>query len=91
MPAPRVQVSELSHKLGSAEGSNRSLQEENARLKAAHQLASAGKHEADIQLNEARAKVLALEEKVRGGGGGGGRGGGGGHGLLLAGWRQWWW
>lgn len=60
-------VSELSHKLGAAEGTVRSLEEECSRLRAAHKQAAADKHSADIQLNEARAKVIALEEKVWGG------------------------
>ena len=59
-----VQVSELSHRLGTAEGSNRSLEEENTRLKSLNQSVSQAKHELDIQLNEAKAKVLSLEEKV---------------------------
>ncbi len=59
-----VQVSELSHKLGTAEGSNRSMEEEGARLKAANQALSLAKHEVEISLNEARAKLLALDEKV---------------------------
>ncbi|KAG2499100.1 hypothetical protein HYH03_003283 [Edaphochlamys debaryana] len=59
-----TKVSELSHKLGSAEGSNRSLDEEGGRLKALNQQLSLAKHELEIQLNEARAKLLALEEKT---------------------------
>jgi hypothetical protein len=59
-----LQVSELSHKLGSAEGSNRSLEEEGARLKKLNQQLSSDKHERDIQLNEAKAKLIALDEKV---------------------------
>lgn len=60
-------MSELSHKLGSAEGAKRSLEEESARLQAAHKAASQQRHELDIQLNEAKAKLIALEEKVGGG------------------------
>lgn len=60
-----LQVSELSHKLGSSEGSNRSLEEETARLRSLNQQLSSSKHELEIQLNEAKAKVLALDEKVR--------------------------
>ncbi|PNH08928.1 Spindle assembly abnormal protein 6 [Tetrabaena socialis] len=59
-----TKVSELSHKLGSAEGSNRSLDEEGVRLRAINQQVSIAKHELEIQVNEARAKVLALEEKA---------------------------
>ena len=58
------QVSELSHKLGSAEGSNRSLEEESTRLKQQNQQLSSDKHEREIQLNEAKAKLIALDEKV---------------------------
>ena len=60
-----AQVSELSHKLATAEGSNRSYEEEVVRLKQLNQQLSSGKHERDIQLNEAKAKLIALEEKVR--------------------------
>ena len=59
-----AKVSELSHRLGSAEGSNRSLEEESARLKQQNQKLSSDKHECDILLNEARAKIIALDEKV---------------------------
>jgi spindle assembly abnormal protein 6 len=60
-------VSELSHKLGAAEGAARGLEEDLGRLRATHASMASDKHAADICLNEARAKVLALEEKVRGG------------------------
>ncbi|KXZ47486.1 hypothetical protein GPECTOR_35g924 [Gonium pectorale] len=60
-----TKVSELSHRLGSTEGSNRSLDEESARLRSSNQQLSLAKHELEIQLNEARAKLLALEEKVQ--------------------------
>ncbi len=66
-PPSLLQVSELSHKLGSAEGAKRSLEEEAARLQAAHKAASQQRHDLDIQLNEAKAKLIALEEKVGGG------------------------
>lgn len=59
-----TQVSELSHKLGAAEGAKRALDDEGTRLKAAHTALAAAKHEQDIALNEAKAKVLALEEKT---------------------------
>lgn len=59
-----VQVSELSHKLGAAEGAKRALDDEVARIKAVHTALAAAKHEQDIALNEAKAKVLALEEKT---------------------------
>jgi spindle assembly abnormal protein 6 len=58
-------VSELSHKLGSAEGSKRSLEEEASRLKQQNQQLSSEKHEREIQLNEARAKLIALDDKVQ--------------------------
>jgi hypothetical protein len=61
------QVSELSHKLGTAEGSNRSLDEESLRLRSVNQQLSLAKHELEMQLSEARAKLLALEEKVTAG------------------------
>jgi hypothetical protein len=35
-------------------------------LAVAHKAAAAERHELDIQLNEARAKLIALEEKVSG-------------------------
>ena len=57
-------MSELSHRLGSAEGSNRSLEEESARLKQQNQKLSSDKHECDILLNEAKAKIIALDDKV---------------------------
>eukprot|EP00198_Chlamydomonas_reinhardtii_P007749 XP_001697086.1 predicted protein [Chlamydomonas reinhardtii] len=60
-----TKVSELSHKLGSSEGSNRSLEEETARLRSLNQQLSSSKHELEIQLNEAKAKVLALDEKAQ--------------------------
>ncbi|GFR43676.1 hypothetical protein Agub_g4784 [Astrephomene gubernaculifera] len=60
-----TKVSELSHKLGSAEGSNRSLDDESGRLRSLNQQLSLAKHELEIQLNEARAKLLALEEKAQ--------------------------
>ncbi|GIL47125.1 hypothetical protein Vafri_4030 [Volvox africanus] len=60
-----TKVSELSHKLGTAEGSNRSLDEEAMRLRTLNQQLSMAKHELEIQLNEARAKLLAMEEKTQ--------------------------
>jgi spindle assembly abnormal protein 6 len=59
-------VSELSHRLGSAEGSNRSMEEENARLKHLNQQLNSDKHERDIQINETKAKLIAMDEKVVG-------------------------
>lgn len=58
-------VSELSHRLGSVEGANRSLEEETGRLKQSNTALSAEKHAGDIALNEARARLGALEEKAR--------------------------
>lgn len=58
-------VSELSHKLGAAEGSVKGLEEDNSRLKAQHKQAASDKHTTDILLNEAKAKTIALDEKVR--------------------------
>ena len=57
-------MSELSHRLGSAEGTNRSLEEECARLKTQVTALSAAKHDVDMALNEAKTKAGALDEKV---------------------------
>ncbi|KAL4433886.1 hypothetical protein ABPG75_000327 [Micractinium tetrahymenae] len=59
-------VSELSHKLGASEGSNRSLTEEVERLRAATTTLGREKAERDVELGEALTKVAALEDKVAG-------------------------
>ncbi|KAL4419535.1 hypothetical protein ABPG77_005766 [Micractinium sp. CCAP 211/92] len=61
-----ARASELSHKLGAAEGSNRALTEEVERLRAAHTALGREKAERDVELGEALTKVAALEDKVAG-------------------------
>lgn len=63
-PLPPDQVSELSHKLGSAQGSVKSLEADVEELRAAAKAGAAARHELEIKLADARAKVAALEEKV---------------------------
>lgn len=60
-----VQVSELSHKLGSAQGSAKSLEAEVAQLRSQVQQLGGEKHGLEMQLSDARAKLLAAQEKVR--------------------------
>lgn len=60
-----TKVSELSHKLGAAEGSNRSLETECDQLRAQNKKLSSEKHDLDILLNESKAKLAAAEEKVQ--------------------------
>ncbi|KAJ9523994.1 hypothetical protein QJQ45_022358, partial [Haematococcus lacustris] len=57
-------VSELSHRLGAAEGANKALEDEAGRLRAANQALAAEKHSLQVALNEAKARVGMLEEKV---------------------------
>ena len=59
-----MQVSELSHKLGTSEGNCKSLEEELARLQAQHVLLSKVKSEREVDANDSRAKLHAAEEKV---------------------------
>ncbi|PSC69139.1 spindle assembly abnormal 6-like protein [Micractinium conductrix] len=61
-----ARVSELSHKLGAAEGSNRSLTAELEQLRAAHATLGVQKAERDVELGEALTKLAALEDKVAG-------------------------
>ncbi len=61
-----TQVSELSHRLGSAEGANRSLEDEVSRLRAMCGALSSDKSDREVTINDIRAKLLAAEEKVRG-------------------------
>lgn len=64
----RAQVSELSHRLGTAEGTNRSLEEECTRLRAANTALAREKHERDMAANEFKARLVAVDEKVGGAG-----------------------
>jgi spindle assembly abnormal protein 6 len=57
-------VSELSHKLGSAEGSARSLEQEVAQLRGQVKALAAEKHELELQLANTRAQLAAAQEKV---------------------------
>ena len=59
-----MQVSELSHKLGTAEGNCRSMEEELSRLQAQHLQLSRGKSDRDVEANELRAKLRSADEKV---------------------------
>lgn len=59
-----TQVSDLSHKLGAAEGCNRSFEQEIAQLRADNMQLAQSKHQLDITANESKAKLLALEGKV---------------------------
>lgn len=58
------QVSELSHKLGSAEGNCRSMEEELSRLQNQNVHLGKGKSERDVEANELRAKLRSADEKV---------------------------
>lgn len=59
-----LQVSELSHKLGTAEGNCKSLEEELARLQAQNVQLSKARSEREVDATESRAKLHAAEEKV---------------------------
>ena len=61
-----LQVSELSHKLGTAEGNCRSMEEELSRLQSQHIQLSKGKSERDVEANELQAKLRSADEKVLG-------------------------
>lgn len=58
-----TQVSELSHKLGSAEGSARSLEQEVAQLRSQVKALAGDKHELELQLANTRAQLAAAQEK----------------------------
>ncbi|KAI8471988.1 MAG: centriole protein [Monoraphidium minutum] len=58
-----TRISELSHKLGAAEGCVRSLDADVAALRGAAKAAAGEAHELEIRLADARAKLAALEEK----------------------------
>lgn len=60
-----TQVSELSHKLGSAQGSSQSLEQEVGQLRAQLKQLAGEKHGLEMQLSDTKAKLLALQEKVR--------------------------
>jgi hypothetical protein len=79
---PPSQVSELSHKLGSAQGAAKSLEAEVEGLRAAAKAAAEQRHDLEMRLGEARAKLAALEEKV--GAGLGRRRAGGARGSAVA-------
>lgn len=57
-------MSELSHKLGSAQGSAQSLEQEVGQLRAQLKQLGSEKHGLEMQLSDAKAKLLALQEKV---------------------------
>ena len=59
-----VQVSELSHKLGTAEGNCKSFEEELARLQSQNLQLSKAKAEREVDANDTRAKLHSAEEKV---------------------------
>jgi septal ring factor EnvC (AmiA/AmiB activator) len=59
-----LQVSELSHKLGSAQGSSQSLEQEVAQLRSQLKQLAGEKHSLEVQLSDTKAKLLALQEKV---------------------------
>jgi spindle assembly abnormal protein 6 len=59
-----TQVSELSHKLGSAQGSSQSLEQEVGQLRAQLKQLAGEKHGLEMQLSDTKAKLLALQEKV---------------------------
>lgn len=58
-------MSELSHKLGSAQGSSQSLEQEVGQLRAQLKQLAGEKHGLEMQLSDTKAKLLALQEKVR--------------------------
>ncbi len=59
-----LKVSELSHKLGSAEGSCKSLEQEVAQLRVQQKAVAADKHSLEMQLADAKAQLAASQEKV---------------------------
>ena len=62
--SPCLQVSELSHKLGSSEGAGRSLEEELTRLRSQHQQLQRNKAERDGEVQDLRVRLQSAEEKV---------------------------
>lgn len=61
-----MQVSELSHRSGTAEGVARSLEDEVARLRAQATQLTAERHDREAAASEARSRMVVLDEKVRG-------------------------
>lgn len=59
-----MQVSELTHRLGTAEGNLRSLEDESARLRLQNQQLGRDRAEIDTEAADSRAKLQALAEKV---------------------------
>lgn len=57
-------MSELSHKLGTADGHCRSMDEELARLQSQNMQLSRSKSERDVEANELQAKLRSADEKV---------------------------
>jgi len=60
-----AQVSELSHRSGTAEGRARSLEDEAARLRSANQQLAAERHDKEVASNEFKSRMTVLDEKVR--------------------------
>lgn len=60
-----TKVSELSHKLGTAEGNCRSMEEELSRLQSQNTQLSKGKSERDVEANELQARLRSADEKVQ--------------------------
>ncbi|KAL3143105.1 hypothetical protein ABBQ38_003378 [Trebouxia sp. C0009 RCD-2024] len=58
-------VSELSHKLGTAKGNCKSMEEELARLQSQNMQLSKSKSERDVEANELQAKLRSADEKVQ--------------------------
>ena len=65
-----LQVSELSHKLGSAQGAQQSLEQEVAELREKVKALAADKHNSEVAASETKAKLMAAEDKVGGNRGG---------------------
>jgi len=57
-------VSELSHKLGTAEGNCQSMEEELSRLQSQNVQLGKSKSERDVDANDLRAKLRSADEKV---------------------------
>jgi spindle assembly abnormal protein 6 len=57
-------VSELSHKLGSAQGAQQSLEQEVAELRERVKALAADKHSSEVAASETKAKLMAAEDKV---------------------------
>lgn len=57
-------MSELSHKLGAAEGSCRSLESDLATMRSQHKQLASDKHSLELQLADAKAQLAASQEKV---------------------------